>query len=64
MAPNQASLGKFFGAKGQAPQQQTKLSFATKAATKKDDAADEGAEDVVMDDGDTKENADPQKGEL
>ncbi|WYZ40400.1 hypothetical protein EsH8_IV_000741 [Colletotrichum jinshuiense] len=36
MAPKQATLGKFFGAKGSKPEpQQSKLSFATKAAPKK-----------------------------
>ncbi|KAK2064531.1 DNA ligase I [Colletotrichum caudatum] len=37
MAPKQAKLGKFFGAKGSKPEpQQSKLSFATKAAPKKE----------------------------
>ncbi|KAF6788178.1 DNA ligase [Colletotrichum sojae] len=36
MAPKQATLGKFFGQKGSKPEpQQSKLSFATKAAPKK-----------------------------
>ncbi|OBR13957.1 DNA ligase [Colletotrichum higginsianum IMI 349063] len=36
MPPKQATLGKFFGAKGSRPEpQQSKLSFATKAAPKK-----------------------------
>ncbi|UQC78151.1 DNA ligase I [Colletotrichum lupini] len=37
MAPKQATLGKFFGAKGSKPEpQQSKLSFATKTAPKKE----------------------------
>ncbi|KFA63462.1 hypothetical protein S40285_00348 [Stachybotrys chlorohalonatus IBT 40285] len=32
--PAQSTIGKFFGAKGAAPKQQTKLSFATKAGKK------------------------------
>ncbi|KAF4123235.1 DNA ligase 1 [Geosmithia morbida] len=35
MAPKQSTLGKFFGAKGAPPPQQTKLSFATKAGRNK-----------------------------
>ncbi|KAG8415077.1 ATP-dependent DNA ligase Cdc17 [Metarhizium acridum] len=47
--PKQATLGKFFGAKNPAPQQQTKLTFATKAR-----AVEGGDEDASA-----KENTDP-----
>ncbi|KIH94743.1 DNA ligase 1 [Sporothrix brasiliensis 5110] len=48
MAPNkQATLGKFFGAPGNAPQQQSKLSFATKAATSNGDGSSSSKENVT-----------------
>ncbi|KAH8686741.1 hypothetical protein BGZ61DRAFT_354656 [Ilyonectria robusta] len=50
--PKQSTLGKFFGAKGAPPRQQTKLSFSTKA--KKEEAKQE--EDVSA-----KENSDSEK---
>ncbi|KAK0385819.1 hypothetical protein NLU13_6996 [Sarocladium strictum] len=65
--PKQATLGKFFGAKGAPPQQQSKLSFSTKADKKKEDPEVKENEDVKMDgsgsEGDVsaKENSDPQK---
>lgn len=43
MAPKQATLGKFFGAKGQGPQQQTKLSFATKPKKQEEPEAEDGS---------------------
>jgi DNA ligase-1 len=60
MAPKQATLGKFFGAKGAPPQQQSKLSFATKAE-KKTNAKAEAEEEVSPkengDDKDTKKRS-------
>ncbi|KJZ76076.1 DNA ligase 1 [Hirsutella minnesotensis 3608] len=56
MAPKQATLGKFFGSKDDAPQQQTKLSFASKAKKKEPVANEDGGESVS-----SKENADPDK---
>ncbi|PHH85470.1 hypothetical protein CDD83_376 [Cordyceps sp. RAO-2017] len=44
MAPKQATLGKFFGAREPAPRQQTKLTFASKAGKKEDAKDDEQAE--------------------
>jgi hypothetical protein len=52
---------KFFGAKGAAPQQQTKLSFATKTKTKTKVAEDEDERDTE-DDASAKENTDPDQG--
>ncbi|KAF5138582.1 DNA ligase 1 [Metarhizium anisopliae] len=52
--PKQATLGKFFGVKNPAPQQQTKLTFATKAR-----AVEGGDEDASA-----KENTDPDHGEF
>ncbi|KID73143.1 DNA ligase, partial [Metarhizium brunneum ARSEF 3297] len=49
----QSTLGKFFGVKNPAPQQQTKLTFATKAR-----AVEGGDEDASA-----KENTDPDNGE-
>ncbi|CAH0043148.1 unnamed protein product [Clonostachys solani] len=46
MAPKQATLGKFFGAKGQGPQQQTKLSFATKPKKQEEPEAEDGSSSV------------------
>ncbi|VUC21423.1 unnamed protein product [Clonostachys rosea] len=46
MAPKQATLGKFFGAKGQGPQQQTKLSFATKPKKQEEPEAEDGPSSV------------------
>ncbi|RFU72843.1 dna ligase [Trichoderma arundinaceum] len=60
MAPKQATLGKFFGAKASAPTRQTTLAFATKAGNKEtvqDKAEEEGSEG----DASTKENSDPEK---
>ncbi|CAM1502875.1 Fc.00g076510.m01.CDS01 [Cosmosporella sp. VM-42] len=51
----QSTLGKFFGAKGAAPQKQTKLSFSTKA--KKEEEVKDEEEDV-----NTEENSDSEKG--
>ncbi|KZL83834.1 dna ligase, partial [Colletotrichum incanum] len=49
MAPKQATLGKFFGAKGSKPEpQQSKLSFATKTAPKKEVKREEDAPDVAV----------------
>jgi hypothetical protein len=48
---------KFFGAKGAAPQQQTKLSFATKAKV-----AEHEDERDTEDDASAKENTDPDQG--
>ncbi|EHK17096.1 uncharacterized protein TRIVIDRAFT_183439 [Trichoderma virens Gv29-8] len=48
MAPKQATLGKFFGAKSSAPVRQTTLAFATKAGSKetaKVKAEEDGSED-------------------
>ncbi|KAM4055313.1 dehydrogenase e1 component domain-containing protein [Hirsutella rhossiliensis] len=53
--PRQATLGKFFGAKGAAPQQQTKLTFATK--TRQNEAANGHGEAGVS----TKGNSDSEK---
>ncbi|EFZ00964.2 DNA ligase (Polydeoxyribonucleotide synthase) [Metarhizium robertsii ARSEF 23] len=50
----QSTLGKFFGVKNPAPQQQTKLTFATKAR-----AVEGGDEDASA-----KENTDPDHGEF
>lgn len=50
---------KFFGVKDPAPQQQTKLSFATKAPKKKEVVDEDGEGDVSA-----KENADPETGEF
>jgi len=50
---------KFFGAKGAPPQQQTKLSFASKA---KPEPKDEPVEGDGEGDVSAKENADPDKG--
>lgn len=55
------NYSKFFGAKNPAPQQQTKLAFATKAKNEEQDDPvkneDEGEGDVSA-----KENADPERG--
>jgi hypothetical protein len=59
------SCRKFFGAKGAPPQQQSKLSFSTKADKKEEEVTED--EDVKMEsEGDVsaKENSDPQKGEF
>ncbi|GJC90488.1 DNA ligase 1 [Colletotrichum liriopes] len=49
MAPKQATLGKFFGAKGSKPEpQQSKLSFATKTAPKKEVKKEEDAPAVAV----------------
>ncbi|KAL7798035.1 DNA ligase [Trichoderma ceciliae] len=60
MAPKQATLGKFFGAKAVAPVRQTTLAFATKARNKEivEDKA-EGEESEG--DASTKENSNPEK---
>ncbi|PNP47177.1 hypothetical protein THARTR1_10682 [Trichoderma harzianum] len=60
MAPKQATLGYFFGAKTGAPVRQTTLAFATKAGSKetvKEKAEEDGSEG----DASTKENSDPEK---
>ncbi|GKT53468.1 DNA ligase-like protein [Colletotrichum tofieldiae] len=49
MAPKQATLGKFFGAKGSKPEpQQSKLSFATKTAPKLEVKKEEDAPAVAV----------------
>ncbi|KAL6871930.1 DNA ligase [Trichoderma novae-zelandiae] len=60
MAPKQATLGKFFGAKTGAPVRQTTLAFATKAGSKPA-ARDKAEEDGSEGDASTKENSDPEK---
>ncbi|KAL7934476.1 DNA ligase [Trichoderma chlorosporum] len=60
MAPKQATLGKFFGAKTGAPVRQTTLAFATKAGSK-EAAKDKAEEDGTDGDASTKENSDPEK---
>ncbi|KAH0524530.1 hypothetical protein TsFJ059_007030 [Trichoderma semiorbis] len=60
MAPKQATLGKFFGAKTGAPVRQTTLAFATKAVSK-EAAKDKAEEDGSEGDASTKENSDPEK---
>ncbi|UKZ81281.1 hypothetical protein TrVFT333_009053 [Trichoderma virens FT-333] len=60
MAPKQATLGKFFGAKSSAPVRQTTLAFATKAG-RKETAKVKAEEDGSEGDASTKENSDPEK---
>ncbi|KAL6822968.1 DNA ligase [Trichoderma sp. SZMC 28015] len=60
MAPKQATLGKFFGAKTGAPVRQTTLAFATKAGSK-ETAKDKAEEGGSEGDASTKENSDPEK---
>ncbi|KAK5989065.1 DNA ligase 1 [Cladobotryum mycophilum] len=57
MAPKQATLGKFFGAKSTGPQRQTTLAFATKAGKKKEPENEASAEEDVS----AKENSDLDK---
>ncbi|KAJ0387716.1 hypothetical protein COL922a_001822 [Colletotrichum nupharicola] len=58
MAPKQATLGKFFGAKGSKPEpQQSKLSFATKAAPKKEAKEEAKEEATTVDDARDKKGA-------